>query len=181
MWVLKLKNYGNSVMVMSQNDLLEYPPHKYLYQTAANPVDEFLCKIVINNQAALADIRNTPFRKSIEAERVVANDMKDLGFQHSVTNRKYEPLFKTGLNFEVDFYHPELRIAVEIEKGEINNIWKNICKFAESPVISHGVLLVPVIRQGQQNSSEFYQNTIKRLQCIEKIFSLMDSLLIIGY
>jgi hypothetical protein len=167
-------------MVMP-NIVLEYPPHKYLYQTSVNPADMFLCEVVVKHQAALADIRNTPFRKSVEAERVVADDMKKLGFQHSVTNRKYQPLFKAGLNFEVDFFHPDLRIAVEIEKGEINNIWKNICKFAESPVIRHGVLVVPVVRQGQQRSSEFYQNTIKRLQCIEKIFSLLDSLLIIGY
>lgn len=161
--------------------LSEYPPHQYLYQKAVNPVDEFLCKVVCNNQPALADIRNTPFRKSVEAERVVAEDMKKLGFRHSVTNRKYQPLFNAGLNFEIDFFHPELCIAVEIEKGEINNIWKNMLKFAESPVVRHGVLLVPVVRQGQKNSSEFYKDTIKRLQCIENIFSFMDSLLIIGY
>lgn len=159
----------------------EYPPHQYLYQTAANPVESFLCDIVFTHRQALTAIRNTPFRKSIEAERVVAEDMKKKGFRHSVTNRKYQPLFKPGLNFEVDFFHPELYVAVEIEKGEIHNIWKNICKFAESPVIRHGVLLVPIVRQGQQKSDEYYQNTIKRLQYIEKIFSLMDSLLLIGY
>jgi hypothetical protein len=107
--------------------------------------------------------------------------MKELGFLHSVTNRKHSSLFKAGLNFEVDFFHPQHQIAVEVEKGEINNIWKNICKFAESPVIRHGVLLVPVIRQGQQVQSEFYKNTIKRLCHIEKVFSLIDSLLLIGY
>lgn len=88
---------------------------------------------------------------------------------------------KKGLNFEVDFYHPGWQIAVEVEKGEINNVWKNICKFAESSVIRHGVLLVPVVRQGQQASSEFYQNTVKRLCHIERIYTLMESLLIIGY
>ena len=158
-----------------------FPPRQYLYQTATNPTEINLCQIVSLHQAALADIRNTPFRKSIEAEKVIIDDMVRLGFMHSVTNRKHTGLFKTGLNFEVDFYHPELQIAVEIEKGEINNIWKNICKFGESSVIRHGVLLVPVIRQGQQTSSEFYNNTIKRLCNVERIFSLIDSLLVIGY
>ncbi|MBP2626546.1 MAG: hypothetical protein H6Q68_1257 [Firmicutes bacterium] len=166
---------------MQKSAELVFPPHQYLYQITINPTESKLCQVVVLHQAALADIRNTPFRKSIEAEKVIANEMQSLGFLHSVTNRKYEGLFKKGLNFEVDFYHPELQIGVEVEKGEINNIWKNICKFGESPVIRHGVLLVPVIRQGQQTSSEFYNNAIKRLCNIERMFSLIDSLLIIGY
>ncbi|MGI6092238.1 MAG: hypothetical protein GX348_04870 [Veillonellaceae bacterium] len=159
----------------------EYPPRRYLYRLAENPHESPLCQIVVSNSEALVEIRNTPFRKSIEAEKAIAADMEKLGFLHSVTNRKYENLFKRGLNFEIDFFHPELQIAVEVEKGEINNIWKNICKFAESPVITHGVLLVPVIRQGQQTKMDFYDNTIKRLCNIEHLFSFIKSLLIIGY
>ena len=166
---------------MQKSAELVFPPCQYLYRMAINPTEKKLCEVVVLHQAALADIRNTPFRKSIEAEKVIVDDMKSLGFLHSVTNRKYEGLFKKGLNFEVDFYHPDLQIGVEVEKGEINNIWKNICKFGESPVIKHGVLLVPVVRQGQQTSSEFYNNTIKRLCNIERMYSLIDSLLIIGY
>lgn len=164
-----------------QKSVQNFPPRRYLHSISTNPTENNLCEIVVLHQNALADIRNTPFRKSVEAEKVIVDDMNGLGFLHSVTNRKYEGLFKKGLNFEVDFYHPELQIAVEIEKGEINNIWKNICKFGESSVIRHGVLLVPVVRQGQHTSSEFYNNAIKRLCNMEKIFSLIDSLLIIGY
>lgn len=159
----------------------DYPPHQYLHNLFGNPKDDCLLKIIAKNSLELAEIRNTPFRKSVEAEKVIAADMKEAGFMHSVTNRKYSPLFKNGLNFEVDFYHPDYKIAVEVEKGEINNIWKNLCKFAESAVIQHGVLMVPVIRRGQLNTSEFYNNTIKRLSNIEKIYCHVDSLLIIGY
>ncbi|GBG58545.1 hypothetical protein SPFL3102_03442 [Sporomusaceae bacterium FL31] len=172
---------GREALILQTVPLLEYPPRQYLYKVEYNPSEKNLCQVVINNSSPLAEIRNTPFRKSIEAEKVIVNDMRQLGYMHSVTNRQYENLFRRGLNFEVDFFHPELQIAVEVEKGEINNIWKNICKFAESSVIRHGVLMVPVVRQGQQNSSEFYNNTIKRLCKIERIFSYIDSLLIIGY
>ena len=167
-------------MAKENNDLF-YPPHKYLYVNKQNPTVDLLKNVVYNNQIKLQEIRNTPFRKSIEAEKVIAVDMKNLGFEHSVTNKKINELFKKGLNFEIDFYHPQYKIAVEIEKGEINNIWKNICKFAESPLIDHGVLIVPLVRQGQQTQSKFYDNTIKRLCCIEKVFGLMKSLVIIGY
>ncbi len=166
---------------MVDEKLPDYPVWQYLHQTRANPAQDLLRQLVETKGGELAAIRNTPFRKSVEAEKVLAEDMAKYGFWHSVTNRKYQPLFKQGLNFEIDFYHPEHQIAVEVEKGEISNIWKNICKFAESPVVSHGVLLVPLVRQGQQTSTEFYQNTIKRLVHIERIFSFIDSLLIIGY
>jgi len=159
----------------------EYPPRQYLYKKQANPVVEPICRVLSLHQAALAEIRSTPFRKSIEVERVIAADLEQLGFWHSVNNQRYAPLFKKGLNFEVDFYHPALQVAIEVEKGEINNIWKNICKFSESAVIRHGVIMVPVIRQGQQTTSEFYNNTIKRLANVERIFSLIDSLVVIGY
>jgi len=159
----------------------EYPPFRYLYRTADNPVDTLLFQTVLGNREALAEIRNTPFRKSIEAERVIAEELKKNGFLHSVTNKKYDTLFNKGLNFEVDFFHPQHQVAIEVEKGEINNVWKNICKFAESPVIRHGVLLVPVIRQGQLNATEYYNNTIKRLGSLQRIYTLIESLLIIGY
>jgi hypothetical protein len=158
-----------------------YPPWTYLYQQQENPVRESLLQAIDANQAGLIAVRNTPFRRSIDAELLLAGEMTGLGFMHSVTNRKFQPLFTKGLNFEVDFYHPELKIAVEVEKGEINNLWKNLCKFAESPVIRHGVLVVPVVRQGRVTSSEFYQNTLKRLNHIENILTFLDSLLVIGY
>lgn len=158
-----------------------YPPYQYLYQSADNPLTKELAVVILNNQAALQSVRNTPFRKSIEAEKVILTDMTALGFIHSVTNRSLADLFPQGLNFEVDFFHPDLQIGVEVEKGEVANIWKNICKFAESPLIKHGVLIVPVIRQGQSIRTEFYANTIKKLSGMRNIYTLMDSLWIIGY
>lgn len=158
-----------------------YPPWRYLRRRLPNVYLESICQAVAARRGELADVAATPFRKSVEAERILLDGMTELGFWHSVNNRKFPPLFKKGLNFEVDFYHPDFRTAVEVEKGEISNIWKNICKFAESAVISHGVILVPVIRQGQENSSEFYQNTLKRLDGIEKVFAFVDSVAIVGY
>lgn len=158
-----------------------YPPWRYLCRRKANIYLESLCEAVSGRRTELAEIAATPFRKSVEAERVLLDAMRELGFWHSVTNRKYGPLFSKGLNFEVDFYHPDFQVAVEIEKGEVSNIWKNICKFVESPVIAHGVIMVPVVRRGQTASSEFYQNTLKRLGALERVFSPLDSVVIIGY
>ena len=130
----------------------------------------------------MQEIRNTPYRKSIDVEKVILDDLVALGFIHSVTNRKIDALFRGGVNFEIDFYHPQKQIAIEVEKGEVNNVWKNVIKFAESPIIRHGILVVPIIRhEGTENQSEFYNNTIKKLGNMERIYSLMESLAIIGY
>lgn len=159
----------------------DYPPWRYLHHRRANLCQDCLRQAILSHRRELEAVSATPFSKSTEAEKVLADDLAAFGFWHSVTNRRHPPLFKKGLNFEVDFFHPDFGVAVEIEKGEINNIWKNICKFAESPVIRHGVLVVPVVRRGQLTSSEFYENTIKRLTHIEKIFAMVESIMIIGY
>jgi hypothetical protein len=163
---------------------LSYPLYSYIYcpSDVQNPLLSKLCRVVQCNRHAMQEIRNTPFRKSIEVEKVIREDLEAMGFVHSVTNRKMESIFRSGVNFEVDFYHPEIQIAIEVEKGEVNNVWKDIIKFAESPIIQHGVLLVPIIRhEGAVNQSEFYNNTIKKLNNMERIYTMMNSLSIIGY
>jgi hypothetical protein len=156
--------------------------YAYCSSGAENMLLQQLCQAVRRNREAVQEIRNTPYRKSLDVERVLLHDLEELGFIHSVTNKKLETMFRPGVNFEVDFYHPQMKIAVEIEKGEINNVWKNVIKFAESKVIQHGVLLVPIIRhEGTHNQSEFYNNTIKKLSNMERIYALMSSLVIVGY
>lgn len=163
---------------------MSYPEYTYIYgnQKDANPLLHEISRIVGNNGYAMQEIRNTPYRKSIEVEKVLAEDLGALGFIHSVTNKKIGNLFRTGVNFEVDFFHPELQVAIEIEKGEVNNVWRNVIKFAESTVIRHGVLMVPLIRhEGTDKQSEFYRNTLKKLGNMERIYALMNTLVIIGY
>ena len=161
--------------------LTKYPPYQYIYQASPNPLEQIILTAVAQNGRELAEVRNTPFKRSLEAEKILVSDLQQAGLAHSVTNKKVDGLFNKGINFEVDFFHCELGVAIEVEKGEVNNIWKNICKFGESPLIRHGVLLVPIVRQGQRNASEYYHNTVKRLHCLVNIFSLIDSLLVIGY
>lgn len=163
---------------------MSYPEYTYIHgqEREANPLLGEIFRIVKQNGPIVREIRNTPYRKSIEVEKVLAEDLGELGFLHSVTNKKVDNLFRAGVNFEVDFFHPALQIAIEIEKGEVNNVWKNVIKFAESTKIRHGVLLVPLIRhEGTGKESEFYQNTLKKLGNMERIYSLVNTLAIIGY
>lgn len=163
---------------------MTYPIYEYTYCSPGtrNILLQQLCWAVQQNREAVQEIRNTPYRKSLDVEKVLLKDLEKIGFIHSVTNRKLENMFRQGVNFEIDFYHPQMQIAIEIEKGEVNNVWKNVIKFAESNIIEHGVLLVPIIRhEGTENQSEFYNNTIKKLSNMERVYGLMRSLVIIGY
>ena len=160
------------------------PVLTYVYRARgqANPLLGKIYGVVENNGCAIREIRNTPYRKSIDVEKVLADDLAALGFLHSVTNKKVAHLFRGGVNFEVDFFHPDGQIAIEVEKGEINNVWKNVIKFAESTLIRHGVLVVPLIRhEGTERQSEFYHSTRKKLANMQRIYALMDTLAIIGY
>lgn len=163
---------------------MSYPVYTYIYcpQGVNNPLLNKIYNIVEYNGQVMREIRNTPFRKSIDVEKVLADDLGVLGFLHSATNKKVDHLFREGVNFEVDFYHPHMQIAIEVEKGEINNIWKNVIKFAESTMIRHGVIMVPGVRhEGTERQSEFYTSALKKLDNMARIYAMMDTLAIIGY
>lgn len=163
---------------------MPYPVYTYVYrpQGANNPLLDKIYTVVASNGQVMREIRNTPYRKSIDVEKVLADDLRMLGFLHSVTNKKVAHLFREGVNFEIDFYHPRMQIAIEVEKGEINNIWKNVIKFAESTLIRHGVLMVPGIRhEGTEKESEFYASALKKLGNMARIYAMMDTLSVIGY
>lgn len=163
---------------------MSYPVFTYIHcpQGIENPLLKKLYDVVGNNGHAMREIRNTPYRKSIDVEKVLIDDLRALGFLHSATNKKVGHLFREGVNFEIDFYHPDMQIGIEVEKGEINNVWKNVIKFAESTIVRHGVMMVPIIRhEGAENQSEFYNSALKKLSNMERIYSLMDTLAIIGY
>ncbi|MEM5767631.1 MAG: hypothetical protein AAGU23_05260, partial [Bacillota bacterium] len=83
---------------------MSYPAYTYIHmqQREANPLLKDIFRIVARNGPVMREIRNTPYRKSIEVEKVLAEELGVLGFLHSVTNKKVENLFRAGVNFEVD-------------------------------------------------------------------------------
>jgi len=58
--------------------------------------------------------------------------------------------------FQVDIYHPEEKIAIEVEKSETKLVWKILCKFsigAKRGLIRYAVLIVPMEYWGRNKKS----------------------------
>lgn len=137
---------------------------------------------VADEQKYIGHIRDTKNEKSRKIELILRPGLEKLGFQHSVTNRHY-PLFTVGCLFEVDYFNPELGIAIEIERSNLyTKVWLALIKMLESKSICHGIIMVPgqrIFRNKLEDSAEI---TYKRLRDgAHNLLCHLDSLLIIGY
>jgi hypothetical protein len=67
------------------------------------------------------------------------------------------PLFMVGgYRYAVDIYHPQKKIAIEIEKSETKLVWKILCKFivgARQHKIDHAILIVPLRYRGKRKKT----------------------------
>ena len=87
----------------------------------------------------------------------------------------YEPKKKFSLgdsgNSIIDGFHPQMRVAVEVEKGRVllgNQIYLDLYKFIAIDEIEYGVLVVPTIsREGAEKPFE---------RCVTKMMILEDKL-----
>jgi len=146
-------------------------------------------KLVITN--AIKNIKIPPkqgeIQKKLESE--LTKTLKKHGYFSSETGDTECRLWMPEFQHAVDFYNPDKKIAIEVEKAEIKRIMHDLLKLVNAtktfrPKIKYGVLIVPnkyFIRSGVRN----FISTIK--QEISFYFSnlLGDSglldLLIISY
>lgn len=141
-----------------------------------------LTDVLAKHREEIIKFRDTKNEKSKKIEILVKDDFEKLGFLHSVTNDTY-PLFKKGSLFEVDFYHPQHKIAIEIEKSNLySKVWLALYKQLESKEIKHGIIMVPSIKYSKSKVENTFQLTYQRI--ISNSVNLLkniDSLIIIGY
>lgn len=130
----------------------------------------------------IENIRDTKNEKSRKIELILRPGLKQLGFLHSVTNNLV-PLFTPGCLFEVDYYHPQKAIAMEIERSNLyTKIWLALIKMLESDRIEHGLIMVPSIRIFRNKPEHSYDLTCRRLKDgAHNLLSHLKSLIIIGY
>lgn len=109
---------------------------------------------------------------------------RDGGFQGLEVPIFEEPRFRIKRGYKVDIYHPKQKIAIEIEKTEVKNVWKDLIKFSlgnRKGLIKHGVLIVPKEYKGKREKvhTKPYHRAIEIYEFIKNLY--FGSLLIVGY
>ncbi len=157
-----------------------------IYQIRENNISKDklyqLTDVLAKHKNKIIKIRDTKNEKSKKIELLLKKDFEKLGFWHSVTNESY-PLFKVDSLFEVDFYNPQEKIAIEIEKSNLySKVWLALYKQLESTEIKHGIIMVPSIKHSKSKVEDTFEITHQRIiNNSENLLSHLDSLTIIGY
>lgn len=159
-----------------------YPASEYVHLEELNPLHEQLASLIRAQQDQLYVLREGRYTRSLDVERLLKASLEALGFWHGVTHREVPGLFSSQSDFEIDFYHPVLQAALEIEKGKHFNVWRDVCKFAESSLIGHAILLIPYEKVSSQGSSDkIFSSTLDQLYNVKKLYQGLRSFLVIGY
>lgn len=120
-------------------------------------------------------------REVKEFDRRVGQNLPDYSLEGSDGCVLWE---EEGFSHSVDLYHPEKRIAVELEKSERKYVWKDLAKFGRGAHIEvdgrkkveFGCLVVPDYYSG----STVFSGTRKMLRFMEPMLDL-DEIIIIGF
>jgi hypothetical protein len=158
------------------------PANTYVHLLEANPGSQQLLQVVQNHADALLRIRDGRFTRSQDVEKLLLADLVDLGYWHEVTNRQMPHLFMPESDFEIDFYHPEQQIALEIEKGKRFNVWRDVCKFVESPLVHHAVIILPYEKISPDGKRDnVFISTLDSLANVRRMYRKLKSFFLIGY
>lgn len=158
------------------------PVHTYVFMEQANPLQQKLIEIVASHAEELVRIRDGRYTRSQDVEKLLRPAFLQLGFEHGITSRQVPHLFAADSDFEIDFYHPALHVAVEVEKGKHFNVWRDVCKFVESELVEHAVLLIPYEKYSSTGRREsVLLSTVDSLSNIHRLYLALKSFLLIGY
>jgi len=85
-------------------------------------------------------------------------------------------------NHSVDLYNPNAKIAVEIEKTEQKNIWKNLIKFSRGKEggIDYGCVVVPDNYSTSRGERDLFAHAQHALRFTSPLIPIND-IVVIGY
>ena len=135
-------------------------------------------------------IKSVPERVFVESEsgdeatefdRAVGQGLSDYLIEGT---EETELWAEEGFGHSVDLYHPDKRIAIELEKSEKKYVWKDLAKFGRGAhsetdgrsTIEVGCLVVPDYYSGRA----VFSGTEKMLRFMEPMLDL-DEIVIIGF
>jgi len=154
---------------------------KYCYMTEPNPLQVSIAGVLSRNSTSIARLRDERYSRSQDIERELQEGLQSLGFIRSATVNTVAGLFIPASDFEIDFFNSHHGIGLEVEKGKHFSVWKNIVKFCESPLVRHGVLVIPYEKHGSRGLEKVFNNTLASMDNVHYLYERLDSLLCFGY
>ena len=118
----------------------------------------------------------------------ISEGLKEYEYEHNAESGR-NPVCKLwkneGFNHSVDLYHPEKRIAIEIEKSEQKRVSDDILKFIKGgktqlenrKKIEFGSIIVPTNYRGSGN---VFRSSMRNLEFMRSILFVED-VAVIGY
>ena len=120
-------------------------------------------------------------REVREFDRRVGQNLSEYSLEGSNECALWE---EEGFSHSVDLYHPEKRIAIELEKSERKYVWKDLAKFGRGAhtnvngrqIVEFGCLVVPDYYSG----STVFSGTRKMLRFMQPMLDLQE-IVILGF
>jgi hypothetical protein len=159
----------------------EYPLSHVFGEFPEGVIDK-LCKGVAKRKVELVALRNTKFVRSSAIEGLLmgpGQPFEMIGYQP----KKTFSLGESGRAI-LDGYHPELKVALEIEKGRIllgNQLYVDLYKFIAIDEIEYAAIIVPTI--SREGAEKPFSRCVVKMKVLEpKLEALgIKGLAIIGY
>ena len=155
--------------------------YEYCHCREENPLHEGIATALRQKAAKIRALRDERYARSQDVERELHPEFLVLGFTRSATAQTVAGLFSPDCDFEIDFFSQRHGVGVEIEKGKHFSVWRNLVKFCESPLVQHGVLILPYEKHGSQGADRVFDNTVASLKNVRNLYEHLDSLLCFGY
>lgn len=161
---------------------MDYPIYYIIKSQLPQPDLEGILKVIAAQKDYIVNIRDTKNEKSRKIELLIRPGLEELGFIHSVTNRKIQ-LFQQDCLFEVDYFNPSSGVAIEIERCNLyTKVWLALLKMLEAEKIHHGIIMVPSVRVFRNKKENSFELTYKRLRdSTHNLRVHLSSLIVIGY
>ena len=110
---------------------------------------------------------NTPGSVLDGLETEMAHKLRDAGYGFVGDDPEGCQLWTPEYRNEVDFYHPEKKIAVEVEKAEVKRVIHDVLKLVNGsmtfiPKVKYGVLVIPVTYTTRGGNSHPFLARVKR-------------------
>jgi hypothetical protein len=177
-----------------------YPAWSHFPKNERPPVwVDSLLKVVADHEATLSTIEKSTGLSSDQVLRAIGPGLEEIGFITELSKKRSDKIIRPSLyghngevtaSYELDAFHEELGIAVEVEAGQSksnNNDYRDIVRTSLLLDVRYLVLVVPIsYRSGQQvertdKSYERARGILEAIYASSRLRLPFEGVLVVGY